>query len=101
MTLAEIVGENLRRIRAQRGQSQRDASAFLIACGIPMWPSMVSMLEAGRRRVTIDLLWQLSRAYRLPLSAWFAGDGATDSPIKGRQLSREAVRTMLDGGRDA
>lgn len=72
-----VVGENVRRLRTQRGLSQSEFAGLLSAFG-PTWAKgKVIALETGKRgSVTIDELCQLSGCLRAKPSDLFQGDGA-------------------------
>lgn len=93
-----VVGENLARIRAQRGQTQREASAFLRERGLAWPPGNIGQLESGKRHsVRVEELVMLSAAYDVQLWEWFEGEGSvylTDD----LRIWREEIRQALQGG---
>lgn len=91
-----MVGENLARIRAGRGQTQREASAFLRERGLAWPPGNIGQLESGKRHsVRVEELLMLSAAYEVRLWEWFEGESSvylTDD----LRIWREEIRHALE-----
>lgn len=83
------VGEQLRRLRQERGLTLTELAA---TTGISK--STLSRLETGQRRATLELLIALSRAYRVPLDD-LVGIEESDDPrvrLRSRRVDgREVV----------
>jgi len=96
-----VVGENLARIRAERGQTQREASAFLRERGLAWPPGNIGQLESGKRHsVRIEELLMLSAAYEVKLWEWFKGESSvylTDDLRIPREHLRLALRAKPFG----
>jgi transcriptional regulator with XRE-family HTH domain len=95
--MGKVVGENLKRLRQQRRQTQPDAAQFLHEHGLAWTRDHLSNVELGRRPVMeLNTLMLLSWAYRVPLSEWFAGGGDVILS-KTVTATREQVRNALPG----
>lgn len=70
----DALGERLRRLRRQRGMTLADLAA---ATGIS--DSLLSRLETGRRRPTLDVLLDLARVHQVTLDD-LVGAPATEDP---------------------
>lgn len=97
-TVAAVIGENLRRVREDRRQTQDEASRYLHGHGLPWSRERIYTIELGNRgTVSVEELAVLSHAYGVPLSEWFAGDGEVDlSPTT--YVERWRLRDFLDAG---
>ncbi|MEU8276490.1 hypothetical protein ACFYOK_35950 [Microbispora bryophytorum] len=75
-TIGQVVGRNLAELRAQWGQTQKEAAAVLQAHGLAWTSANIASIESGRRE-SIDLgaLTLLAEAYDAPLSRFFVGGG--------------------------
>jgi transcriptional regulator with XRE-family HTH domain len=62
-----MVGENIKSLRAAAGISQRE-----LADRVGISPSMLSLVEAGRREPSVKLLRDISRALQVPSATLFA-----------------------------
>lgn len=60
------MGQNLRRLRLDRGLSQES-----LAHDAGVAPSFLSQIENGKRRFTITLLHALATALRTPITEFF------------------------------
>lgn len=60
LSLNEIVGINIRKIRKERGLSQEE---FAEICGLHR--NYLSSIERGERNITLDTLSQISNAINL------------------------------------
>lgn len=73
--IAQVVGENLRRLRTRNGLSlERLAKASGVS------RAMLGQIELGRSAPTINILWKIARALDVPFSAFTtaaAGGGTT------------------------
>lgn len=83
------VGDRLRRLRTQRGITLTSLAA---ETGISK--STLSRLETGQRRPTLELLLELSRAYRVPLDDLVGAPEVGDPRIRlkpGRVKGRTVI----------
>ena len=83
------VGPRLRRLRTQRGVT---LTALASATGISK--STLSRLETGQRRPTLELLLELSRAYRVPLDDLVGAPDVGDPRVRlkpGRVKGRTVI----------
>ncbi len=62
MTMAEVVGQNVRRIRLDRDLSQEDLRLRLEEQGVKLSRPTVAQLELGKRPTTVDELLALALA---------------------------------------
>jgi len=69
--LTPVVGENLRRLRTQRGLSLEKLSK---ASGVSR--AMLGQIELGQSAPTINLLWKIARALGVPFSTLITQRGA-------------------------
>lgn len=65
--VAPILGANLRRLRTRRGLS---LERFARECNVSR--AMLSQIELGRSAPTINVVWKISTALRVPFSALIA-----------------------------
>lgn len=95
--LAVSIGNNVARIRAELGWSQRDLAAALAANG-PGWTRQtVGMLEVrGVRAERLQDLVQLCETLQVPLSDLLEGDTQVDFR-HGRSVGLAWLRRTLDG----
>ncbi len=88
--LTPVVGENLRRLRTQRGLSLEKLAK---ASGVSR--AMLGQIELGQSAPTINVLWKIARALGVPFSTLIThrGGGTT------RVMSREGAKrlTSADG----
>ena len=83
--LTPLVGENLRRLRAQRGLSlERLAQASGVS------RAMLSQVELGRSTPTINVVWRIARALEVPFSALVAARAP-----RGHSVLRRAEAKVL------
>lgn len=99
-TLAAVVGDNVYRLRTERGWSQAQLAAQLNARGILGWqPSTVALVETGKQRADKVLeLAALCQVFAVPLEELLAGPLGV--PIKvdgGPALPLESIRLALSG----
>ena len=83
------IGPRLRRLRTQRGVT---LTALASATGISK--STLSRLETGQRRPTLELLLELSRAYRVPLDDLVGAPDVGDPRVRlkpGRVKGRTVI----------
>ena len=83
------IGERLRRLRTQRGVT---LTALASTTGISK--STLSRLETGQRRPTLELLLELSRAYRVPLDDLVGAPDVGDPRVRlkpGRVKGRTVI----------
>lgn len=88
--LTPVVGENLRRLRTQRGLSLEKLSK---ASGVSR--AMLGQIELGQSAPTINVLWKIARALGVPFSTLITHRGAGTT----RVMSREGAKrlTSADG----
>ncbi|WP_188316598.1 helix-turn-helix domain-containing protein [Solihabitans fulvus] len=81
-------GRRLKRLRAERGLSQRDVAVGVVN------PSYISLLESGSRVPTLEVALHIARALDVPLNALVEG---TAAPIGGLSGSADGrlVRDLL------
>src|SRR5436190_10055667 len=91
----ETVGERLRRLRLERGLSQRELSAPGVSY------AYISRIEAGARRPSVKALRMLAR--KLGVSADYLETGAELGATDERELrlADAELRIRLDQGSDA
>ena len=61
-----MVGEHLKALRASAGLSQRELAEL-----VGLSPSMLSLVESGRREPTVRMLRDISHALEIPPAALF------------------------------
>ena len=61
-----IVGKNIRKLRIERGYSQRDLVRECELLGYPISQNMISRIENGKRRVTDVELLVFMDVFRVP-----------------------------------
>ena len=76
-SLDAAVGANVRSVRMDAGITQSDLAARLTAIGTPWTASNVSLIEAGKRKLTLTALADLCRVFHLPSTAFFGTEGFT------------------------
>ncbi len=74
-SLDAAIGANVRSVRMDAGITQSDLAARLTAIGTPWTASNVSLIEAGKRKVTLTALADLCRVFHLPATAFFGTEG--------------------------
>ncbi|MGS2808140.1 helix-turn-helix domain-containing protein [Nocardia sp. MW-W600-9] len=86
-TTGRIAGENLKRLRLDKGETQGECAQRLTSNGLPWTRDHVASLESGRKpSITVDELVLMAWAYRVPLAEFFQGEGDI-------QLSPDATAT--------
>ncbi|MCA2217508.1 helix-turn-helix domain-containing protein [Jidongwangia harbinensis] len=80
------VGPRLRAIRKRRGRTLEQLAALT---GTSV--SMLSRIESGRRRPTLEVLLPLARAYRIPLDELVGSPATGDPRIYPRPVSRDGT----------
>jgi transcriptional regulator with XRE-family HTH domain len=99
-TIGQVVGENLARLRAARGQTQREAARFLEVAFVPWTYAMIASLESGRRAsIDPESLLLLSATFSVPVTYWFEGEGEVRLN-EDYTISRAHLRKALRGARD-
>jgi transcriptional regulator with XRE-family HTH domain len=101
LSIAQVVGENLRALRHQAGDSQPEASRRLVERSGLRWSrANIAYLESGGRRESLglDVIHAIAGAYDVRPSALFAGEGLMRYS-SGYTVTREAMRAALDSGR--
>lgn len=71
-----MVGANLRALRESAGISQSDLAARMTVLGTDWTGSNVSLIEAGKRKLTLTALGDLCRILGVPLVAMFGTEKA-------------------------
>ena len=66
MTIDELVGENLRRVRAALGLSASGLAHRMVRLGLSFDEAWLARLEAGEQRITVDELVALGLALGAP-----------------------------------
>lgn len=95
MKIGAAVGQALRELRHERGQTQQDVANMLAPWGLAWTRAQVAGIEAGRRETfALDELIILSYAYDIKLRDWFPGDGLI-ALRPGVYLARIEVRIMF------
>lgn len=83
--LAPLVGQNLRRLRTQRGLSlERLAKLSSVS------RAMLGQIELGQSAPTINVMWKIARALELPFSALI-----TSTAVGGTRVMRAAQAKRL------
>jgi transcriptional regulator with XRE-family HTH domain len=62
------IGENIRLNRKQAGLSQED-----LAEKADLHPVYVSQIECGKKAVSVEALWKISRALKISMAEFFEG----------------------------
>jgi transcriptional regulator with XRE-family HTH domain len=87
-----ILGANLRRFRVRRGLS---LERFASECNVSR--AMLSQIELGRSAPTINVVWKISTALRVPFSALIS-EKEQISPVAVLRADEAKVLANLDGG---
>lgn len=90
LDLTPVVGENLRRLRAQRGLSLERLSK---ASGVSR--AMLGQIELEQSTPTINVLWKIARALGVPFSALITSRDAGRTTVM--RASRAKVLRSHDG----
>lgn len=95
-SVGRVVGENLRRLREERGLTQDEAVGRAVWAGLPWTRARLASLETGRRDdLTVTELLLLGLAFDVSPDYWFGGKGRM---LVGHLLpSRGVVRQLLGG----
>src|SRR5213593_2678803 len=93
--LPESVGERLRRLRLERGLSQRDLSAPGVSY------AYISRIEAGARRPSVKALRMLAKKLGVTPGYLETGSDLGDSEARELRLADVELRLMLDGEIDS
>lgn len=95
MKMGAVVGETLRALREEDGQTQQDVANMLARWGLAWTRAQVAGIEAGRREsFGLDELIILSNAFGINLRDWFPGYG-TVWLRPGVYLARVEIRIMF------
>lgn len=95
MKMGAVVGETLRALREEEGQTQQDVANMLARWGLAWTRAQVASIEAGRREsLGLDELIILSNAFDLRLRDWFPGYG-TVRLGPGVYLARDKLRMIF------
>lgn len=91
-----VVGENLRRLRQERGWTQDRAAKRIAERGMPWGRSHIADLETGRREtIGVAELVVLAHTFGVRTAEFFAGDGDVRTTSTGATSSRALVRSLL------
>jgi transcriptional regulator with XRE-family HTH domain len=90
--VAPILGANLRRLRTRRGLS---LERFARECNVSR--AMLSQIELGRSAPTINVVWKISTALRVPFSALIA-EKEQASSVAVLRAGEAKVLANVDGG---
>jgi transcriptional regulator with XRE-family HTH domain len=82
-------GRRLKRLRVERGLSQRDLAVGVVN------PSYISLLESGSRVPTLEVALHLARALEVPLSALVEGSPDNVDTFTARTDESRLVRDLL------
>ncbi len=95
LKIGVVVGQAMRALRDERGQTQQDVANMLAPWGLEWTRAQVAGIEAGRRDTfALDELIILSYAYGIKLRDWFAGEGSIVLR-PGVYLRRNEIRIMF------
>jgi transcriptional regulator with XRE-family HTH domain len=86
----ETVGQRLRRLRLERGLSQRDLSSPGVSY------AYISRIEAGARRPSVKALRMLARKLGVSAEYLETGSEITDAELRQLQLADAELRLRLD-----
>ncbi|TML82675.1 MAG: helix-turn-helix transcriptional regulator, partial [Actinobacteria bacterium] len=89
--MAESVGERLRRLRLERGLSQRDLSAPGVSY------AYISRIEAGARRPSVKALRMLAKKLGVTPGYLETGSDLDDTAARELRLADVELRLRLDG----
>lgn len=84
--LAPVVGQNLKRLRAERGLSLEKLAQ---ASGVSR--AMLGQVELGQSAPTINVLWKIARALEVPFSAMISSSSQGGIKV----LREKAARRLL------
>ncbi len=90
--LAPVVGKNVRRERAQRGLS---LEALAKLSGVSR--AMLGQIELGHSAPTINVLWKIARAFRLPFAALMATHAASNDTRVLKVAHTKVLRSKTPG----
>src|SRR5438128_7394605 len=93
--LTETVGQRLRRLRLERGFSQRDLSAPGVSY------AYISRIEAGARRPSVKALRMLAKKLGVTPGYLETGSDLDDAEARELRLADVELRLRLDGDVDA
>src|SRR5438094_10148576 len=91
----ESIGERLRRLRLERGLSQRDLSAPGVSY------AYISRIEAGARRPSVKALRMLAKKLAVTPGYLETGSDLDDEAARELRLADVELRLRLDGEIDA
>ena len=72
---SEMLGQNIRRIRAERGLTQEQTVAKLQVLGSPLSRSTYSLIEMGRGNLFVNDLVALKMVFQVDYDEFFRGIG--------------------------
>src|SRR3712207_6224827 len=75
------VAANVRALRDARGMSVRELSTRMTELGHQVWPSAITKIEQGERRVDVDELVALAVALRVNPSRLLLSTTASDAEV--------------------
>ncbi len=95
MGIGAIVGQTLRALRDERGQTQQDVANLLGQWGLASSRAQVAAIEGGRRdSFTLEELIILCNVCQVELSEWFPGDGGVILN-EYAEITREELRSTF------
>jgi transcriptional regulator with XRE-family HTH domain len=96
MTLAQVVGSNVARLRAERDWSYREMSALFTVLGSRCDAQRLIAIEKGRRdSINIDELIELSVCFSAPISELLRAEG--DIAVQGGHVSSANLVAVFSG----
>lgn len=99
-TVAQVVGENVRRLRTERGLTQEQLSRRARSIGLDWSDAVILQLESGRRdALTVTEEFALSKLLLAPIWEFYAGDGWIQVNPRTR-VDRVGMRSRYDGHPD-
>ncbi|MDE6704584.1 MAG: helix-turn-helix domain-containing protein [Treponemataceae bacterium] len=85
-----IVGDNIRRLRRDRGWTQ----AF-VAESLGITAPFLTMVESGQRGMSLELIESLSELFGVPVSSFFISRESDNATISRQELSALKKRLTL------
>lgn len=93
-TLADVIGQNLRRIREGREERQEDVAKRARVGGLKWTRATVAAVETGARTMSLAELVLLAHVLLVPVQRFLEGDGWVEL-APGAEATRKGIRTML------
>lgn len=99
LTLGAVVGENVRRLREGQALTQHELAQVWKRHGLNWARSKIAALEGGSRpRVDFAELVMMASGLQVAMAALLDGEGQVHLAPTPAIVSREALRTVVDGG---